>query len=76
MNLAKLCLDYAVNSDEVVYIGDSVADVVSCKIAKVDIFSVTFHHTYSYERLVKANPGKVCETVDELENKLFESIYQ
>jgi phosphoglycolate phosphatase len=76
INLAKLCLDYSVNSDEVVYIGDSVADVISCKKADVDIFSVTFNHTYSYERLVKANPGNVCETVDELEKKLFRSISQ
>lgn len=70
INLVKLCRDFSVNPEDVIYIGDSVADVFSCKKANVDILSVTFNHTYSYDRLSKANPGNVCRTIDELNEKL------
>lgn len=71
LNLVKLCGDYSVDPSEVVYIGDSVADVVSCKKANVDILSVTFNHTYSFERLNKANPGNVFDSVDKLSERLL-----
>ena len=73
-NLAKLCRDYSLEPKDVIYIGDSVADVISCRKAKVDILSVTFNHTNTFERLNSINPGNVCETVDELEKKLFDVV--
>jgi len=71
-NFGKLCQDYSITPDELLYIGDSVADVRSCKKAGVDLLSVSFNKTTSYSRLDAANPGNVCETVDELYTKLFD----
>jgi len=70
-NFGKLCEDYSISPDELLYIGDSVADVKSCKKAGVDLLSVSFNKKTTYARLEAKNPGRVCETVDDLYAKLF-----
>lgn len=70
-NFAKLCKDYSITPNELLYIGDSVADVKSCRKAGVDLLSVSFNKTATHSRLEEKNPGRVCDTVDELYTKLF-----
>ena len=60
------------NKEDLVYIGDSLHDVPQCRRANVDIISVSYANTDSYEKLEEINKGNVAKTVEELKAKLFQ----
>lgn len=60
------------NKEDLIYIGDSLHDVPQCRRANVDIISVSYANTDSYEKLEEINKGNVAKTVEELKAKLFE----
>ena len=69
-NFRKLFSDFKINSSEVLYIGDSYKDIVSCRSVGVDIISVNYYDTAIYKTLEENNPGKVVRDIADLESKL------
>lgn len=69
--LNELALVHHYNKEDLVYIGDSLHDVPQCRRANVDIISVSYANTDSYEKLEEVNKGNVAKTVEELKAKLF-----
>lgn len=70
--LNELASIHNYNKEDLVYIGDSLHDVPQCRRANVDIISVSYANTDSYEKLEEINKGNVAKTVEELKEKLFE----
>ena len=70
--LNELASIHHFNKEDLVYIGDSLHDVPQCRRANVDIISVSYANTDSYEKLEEINKGNVAKTVEELKAKLFE----
>lgn len=70
--LNELASIHHYNKEDLVYIGDSLHDVPQCRRANVDIISVSYANTDSYEKLDEVNKGNVAKTVEELKEKLFE----
>ena len=70
--LNELASIHHYNKEDLVYIGDSLHDVPQCRRANVDIISVSYANTDSYEKLEEVNKGNVAKTVEELKEKLFE----
>ena len=70
--LNELASIHHYNKEDLVYIGDSLHDVPQCRRANVDIISVSYANTDSYEKLDEINKGNVAKTVEELKEKLFE----
>lgn len=69
--LNELASIHHYNKEDLVYIGDSLHDVPQCRRANVDIISVSYANTDSYEKLEEVNKGNVAKTVEELKEKLF-----
>lgn len=69
--LNELASIHHFNKEDLVYIGDSLHDVPQCRRANVDIISVSYANTDSYEKLEEINKGNVAKTVEELKEKLF-----
>ena len=70
--LNELASIHHYNKEDLVYIGDSLHDVPQCRRANVDIISVSYANTDSYEKLEEINKGNVAKTVEELKEKLFQ----
>lgn len=70
--LNELASNHHYNKEDLIYIGDSLYDVPQCRRANVDIISVSYANTDSYEKLEEINKGNVAKTVEELKAKLFE----
>ena len=70
--LNELASIHHYNKEDLVYIGDSLHDVPQCRRANVDIISVSYANTDSYEKLEEINQGNVAKTVEELKAKLLE----
>ena len=70
--LNELASIHHYNKEDLVYIGDSLHDVPQCRRANVDIISVSYANTDSYEKLEEINKGNVTKTVEELKAKLFQ----
>lgn len=70
--LNELASIHHYNKEDLVYIGDSLHDVPQCRRANVDIISVSYANTDSYEKLDEINKGNVAKTVEELKAKLFQ----
>ena len=70
--LNELASIHHYNKEDLVYIGDSLHDVPQCRRANVDIISVSYANTDSYEKLEEINKGNVAKTVEELKAKLFQ----
>lgn len=70
--LNELASIHHYNKEDLVYIGDSLHDVPQCRRANVDIISVSYANTDSYEKLEEINKRNVAKTVEELKEKLFE----
>ena len=70
--LNELASIHHYNKEDLVYIGDSLHDVPQCRRANVDIISVSYANTDSYEKLEEVNKGNVAKTVEELKAKLFQ----
>ena len=69
--LNELASIHHFNKEDLVYIGDSLHDVPQCRRANVDIISVSYANTDSYEKLEEINKGNVAKTVEELKAKIF-----
>ncbi len=69
--LNELASIHHFNKEDLVYIGDSLHDVPQCRRANVDIISVSYANTDSYEKLEEISKGNVAKTVEELKAKLF-----
>ena len=69
--LNELASIHYFKKEDLVYIGDSLHDVPQCRRANVDIISVSYANTDSYEKLEEINKGNVAKTVEELKAKLF-----
>ena len=69
--LNELASIHHYNKEDLIYIGDSLHDVPQCRRANVDIISVSYANTDSYEKLEEVNKGNVAKTVEELKAKLF-----
>lgn len=69
--LNELASIHHYNKEDLIYIGDSLHDVPQCRRANVDIISVSYANTDSYEKLEEINKGNVAKTVEELKAKLF-----
>lgn len=69
--LNELASIHHYNKEDLVYIGDSLHDVPQCRRANVDIISVSYANSDSYEKLEEINKGNVAKTVEELKAKLF-----
>ena len=70
--LNELASIHHYNKEDLVYIGDSLHDVPQCRRANVDIISVSYANTDSYEKLEEINKGNVAKTVEELKAKLLQ----
>ena len=70
--LNELASIHHYNKEDLIYIGDSLHDVPQCRRANVDIISVSYANTDSYEKLDEINKGNVAKTVEELKAKLFQ----
>ncbi len=70
--LNELASIHHYNKEDLIYIGDSLHDVPQCRRANVDIISVSYANSDSYEKLEEINKGNVAKTVEELKAKLFE----
>ena len=70
--LNELASIHHYNKEDLVYIGDSLHDVPQCRRANVDIISVSYANTDSYQKLEEINKGNVAKTVEELKAKLFQ----
>ena len=70
--LNELASIHHYNKEDLVYIGDSLHDVPQCRRANVDIISVSYANTDSYEKLEEINKENVAKTVEELKAKLFQ----
>lgn len=66
--------DYNIKPEDLVYVGDSLKDVESCRKAGVKLLSVSFNHTADVKKLEAANPGNVCHSVGELRKKIFHEL--
>ena len=70
ISLQKLVSDFHCSNEDVMYIGDTAQDIVSCKKVGIELLSVTFCHTEDPLILEKNNPGHICNTPEELQAKL------
>ena len=70
--LNELASIHHYNKEDLVYIGDSLHDVPQCRRANVDIISVSYANTDSYQKLEEINKGNVAKTVEELKAKLIQ----
>jgi len=67
-NLQDIMKDYNLNSNEMIYVGDSVSDVKECRKSSVEIISVTYIMKDKIEKLKELNPGFVAGSVNELDS--------
>ncbi|GIV45300.1 MAG: hypothetical protein KatS3mg036_0118 [Ignavibacterium sp.] len=68
----KFLETYNLNKNEVLMVGDSLADIVAAKEAGIDIASVVWD-SYAREEVIKLNPIYF-ETVNDFKNWLIERI--
>ena len=72
--LRELMDKYGLREDELVYIGDSVADVRACRMAGVRCLSAAWQSDARKDTLLEVNPGFVFESVRELGEYLMENV--
>ncbi len=66
-NIIKLCEKHNLTADEIVYIGDSLADIREMRKADVDIISAGYYRSSDYNsELEKNNKGMVAKDIKEL----------
>ncbi len=74
-NMDKLIEEFDLDRDEVLYIGDSRADVRSMREVNVDILTAGYSHDESYQKkLEDCNPGNVAYSVSELKERILSLI--
>ena len=72
--LSELLEKYQLQRDEVVYIGDSVADVLACRRAGIRCLSAAWQSDARKGALLEVNPDFVFDSVKALEKHLLENI--
>lgn len=71
----KLEKDYSLSNDEIIYFGDTMNDIKSCKEVDVKICSVSMYIDEKNRQLLKQNNDfRVVDTLDELEDFIGEII--
>ncbi|MDR2037475.1 MAG: HAD family hydrolase [Bacteroidales bacterium] len=65
---------YHLSSDELVYIGDTVSDILSCKQAGIQCLSAGWATSAESDQLQKYNKGYVFQTIDSLKEYIFHKI--
>lgn len=73
-SMRKLMTELGVNRNEVLYVGDSPADVKSMRSINVSIISVWYDRAEDREELEKINPGMCAGSVEELKALLLKNI--
>ena len=65
--------DYGLKKENMLYIGDSISDIRTMRKVGIDILSVSYCCQTEVRKiqLSKENPNNVCDSVKELEDKLF-----
>ncbi len=73
-NILQALEDYGLEKENIVYIGDTLADIHTMRKIGVDILSVNYcgFDKEGKELLEKENPGNVCTDIDELKKKIEE----
>lgn len=68
-----LLQDYGVQKHNIIYVGDTVADIKTMKDHQIDILSVSYSQFEldKKEELERLNPGNVVKTVEELKERLL-----
>lgn len=61
---------FHLQADEILYIGDTVSDVLSCKEVGVRCFSAAWAQNILIEELLSVNAGNVVKSIPDLERKL------
>ena len=71
-NMIRLINEHGLKREQVLYVGDTLADVDSMKKAGVDILSAGYSHDADYQKkLEEANPGNVVCSVKELTSRIL-----
>lgn len=69
--MKKLLVDYGLEPDEMVYIGDAVSDITECNKAGIKCLSAAWAESADKEELTKQNDGNVFLSVSSLKDELF-----
>jgi phosphoglycolate phosphatase-like HAD superfamily hydrolase len=70
-SILKLLHDYGLNKNDVLYIGDTVADIKVMRKVNVDLISAVYGYPKDYQDSIdKLNPSLVAHTVQELDELL------
>jgi phosphoglycolate phosphatase len=72
--LINLQNKYELSSDELVYVGDTVSDVISCKQAGVQCLSAAWAKSSDLKQLQEYNEGYVFQTIQSLQEYIFNHI--
>jgi phosphoglycolate phosphatase len=72
--LAALIDKYNLHTDELVYIGDAVSDIISCNQVKIKCLSAGWATSADLKQLQEYNEGYVFRTVQSLKEYLFSII--
>jgi phosphoglycolate phosphatase-like HAD superfamily hydrolase len=75
-NFLQIQKDYNVSNEDILYIGDSLADIRHCFNQGIDIISVNYYSTEDKSKLEEKNSGNVICDVSYLEEKIYNYIYE
>ena len=73
-NIEKLLEDFGLEKENIVYVGDTLADIKTMKAIGIDIITVSYsqYDKNNKDQLEEDNPGNVVNSIQELETKLIE----
>ena len=70
--LLKLLNDHNLNKEDIIYIGDSINDVIQCNKIGVKIISALYDNFESHEGVEKLKPLKIAKNIRDLETFIYE----
>ena len=74
-SIVQVMKDYGLEPKDVLYIGDTLADIRMMRSVNIDILSAGYSHPRDYQALLEEqNPGNVMTSVDELKERLLNLI--
>jgi phosphoglycolate phosphatase len=65
---------YGLSSNELVYVGDTVSDVISCNQAGIQCLSAAWAKSSDLKQLQEYNEGYVFQTIQSLQEHIFKHI--
>lgn len=76
VNIENIIQDYGVTKDDIIYMGDTIADIKTMRKAGVDILSCTYcqKSEEKIQAIEQENPNNTCHTIKELKEKLLSLI--